>query len=168
MTAFEYDSADWRALRNSLLHLWINDVHAVSFLLTIGNVAEVWDDLIDGDKEVTPDAINRTFMSVLTQLPLNPFFDKYKFQLVPLMVTGINTWQDSDLLAKGNETDKAMAYVLRDWYVELVLEFHRQISHLGASLLSYPTTSERRVQVSAPSLFSTFMTLPLVEQVFLL
>lgn len=121
MTAFEYDSTEWRALRNSLLHLWVNDIHAVNFLLTIGNVAEVWDDLIDGDKEVTPDALNRTFMSVLTQLPLNPFFDKHKFQLVPLMVTGINTWQDSDLLAKGNETDKAMAYVLRDWYVELVM-----------------------------------------------
>lgn len=121
MTCFDYDSNDWRSLRNSLLHSWVDDVHAVNFLLTIGEVAEVWDDLIDGDCEVSDDKINRTFTTLLTQLPFNPFFDKYKFQLAPLMVTGINAWQDSNELAKGDETAKAMAYVLRDWYIELVM-----------------------------------------------
>jgi hypothetical protein len=120
-TDFHFDSEQWRALRNSLLQSWVQDAHAIDFLLIIGQTAEVWDDLVDGDKEVTTEEINKTFYTVLTKLPLNPFFDRYKFQLTPLMVTGLNTWQDSDILAKGNANDKAMAYVLRDWYVELVV-----------------------------------------------
>jgi len=121
MNQLEYDSEDWRSLRNSFLHNWIKDAPAVQFLLTIGSVAEVWDDLVDKDKEVTESEINQTFFSLLVELPLNPFFDKYKFRLIPLMVTGINTWQDSNILSKGSDNDKAMAYVLRDWYVELVM-----------------------------------------------
>ena len=121
MSQPEYDSDSWRTLRNSLMHNWVKDVHAVQFLLTIGSVAEVWDDLVDKDNEVTESEINKTFLALLTELPLNPFFDQYKFRLVPLMVTGINTWQDSNILSKGSDNDKAMAYVLRDWYVELVM-----------------------------------------------
>lgn len=121
MNQLVYDSDGWRDLRNSLLHNWVKDVHAVQFLLIIGSVAEVWDDLVDKDKEVTEAKINQTFLILLTELPLNPFFDKYKFRLIPLMVTGVNTWQDSNILSKGSDNDKAMAYVLRDWYVEIVM-----------------------------------------------
>jgi hypothetical protein len=61
------------------------------------------------------------FYTLLIELPLNPFFDKFKRELVPLMVAGINAWQDANELEKGSDNDKALAYVLRDWYVELVM-----------------------------------------------
>jgi hypothetical protein len=38
-----------------------------------------------------------------------------------LLVAGINAWHDATELEKGSDNDKAMAYVLRDWYVELTM-----------------------------------------------
>lgn len=117
----EFDSTLWRSDRNRRLAAWLEDEHAVRFVIDIGQVAEVWDDLIDKDKDVSAEDINRAFFTLLTQLPLNPFFDRFKFQLMPLMVTGINTWHDANTLETGSDNDKAMAYVLRDWYIELVM-----------------------------------------------
>jgi hypothetical protein len=116
-----FDSPLWRSDRNRRLTLWLEDEHAVRFVLDVGQVAEVWDDLIDKDKDVDARDINHVFFTLLTQLPLNPFFDRYKFQLTPLMITGINTWHDANTLETGSDNDKAMAYVLRDWYIELVM-----------------------------------------------
>ena len=117
----EFDSEEWRAKRDACLAHWFQDPYAVRFIVDIGNVAEVWDDLVDKDKDVKTDEINNVFYTLLIELPLNPFFDKFKRELTPLMVAGINAWHDANELEKGSDNDKAMAYVLRDWYVELVM-----------------------------------------------
>jgi len=117
----EYDSAEWQQKRNELLHKWVQNPYAVEFILTIGMTGEIWDDLIDGDKQVPKNQINKVFMALTTELPLNPFFDQYKLQLIPIMIAGANAWQDSTELESGTDNDKAMAYVLRDWYVELIM-----------------------------------------------
>jgi len=117
----EYGSAEWLALRDDMLHIWIQDTHAVNFIKIIGDAAELWDDLIDQDKPILKNDVNNVFVALTTVLPLNPFFDAYKTQLIPIMITGINTWHDATALEKGSDNDKAIAYVLRDWYVELVM-----------------------------------------------
>ena len=116
-----FGSAEWCKERDEKLLQWIKNPHAVSFVLDIGDAAELWDDLIDQDKPIQPKDVNRVFTRLVTVLPLNPFFDAYKLQLIPLLVAGINAWHDANALEKGSDNDKAMAYVLRDWYVELTM-----------------------------------------------
>lgn len=116
-----FESPEWCEVRSALLRKYIPDPYAIGFVLDIGEIAEVWDDLVDKDKPVSDDRLNNAFTVMLTELPLNPFFDRYKTQLTPLMVAGINAWQDANALERGSDNDKAMAYVLRDWYVELVM-----------------------------------------------
>jgi hypothetical protein len=53
-------------------------------------------------------------------MPLNPFFDRFKAQLIPILITGINAWLDANELEKGSDNDKVFSYVLRDWYAELI------------------------------------------------
>lgn len=117
----EFDTPEWHAHRDQLLLSWVQDPHAVQLIVLLGETAEVWDDLIDADKPVSKDRLNRLFTALLTELPLNPFFDKFKVQLTPLLLVGINAWHDANVLEKGSDNDKAIAYVLRDWYVELVM-----------------------------------------------
>ena len=117
----EFDSTEWRANRDAMLMQWFQDISAVKFIIDIGNTAEVWDDLVDKDKEVSTDDINLAFYTLLIEMPVNPFFDRFKKDLIPLMIAGINAWQDANELEKGSDNDKAIAYVLRDWYVELVM-----------------------------------------------
>lgn len=117
----KYDSPEWRESRNVKLREWIGDEYALQFILTIGHVAEIWDDMIDKDRIITDQEINDAFRQILVSLPMNPFFDRYKSALIPIMNVGINTWIDSNELEKrGTYNDFVQAYVLRDWYVELI------------------------------------------------
>lgn len=115
-----FDTEEWRALRNEKLWEWIGDEHAIAFIVQFFDFCEVIDDLWDGDKLVTKDDLTRILFVALTELPLNPFFDSFKGQLVPVMITGINAWLDANTLEQGNENDKVFSYVLRDWYAELI------------------------------------------------
>jgi len=119
-SGLEYDTDAWRAERNAKLFEWVGDAHAVSFILTFADVCEVFDDLIDKDKPVTDEDLVRTLFAVLVDMPMNPFFAQFRHQLVPVIITGINAWLDANKLESGSDSDKVFAYVLRDWYAELV------------------------------------------------
>jgi hypothetical protein len=116
----EFDTPEWQAVRNAKLHEWVKDPHAVRFIIDFGDTCELFDDMIDRDKPIEDDHIVRVLFKVLTEIPLNPFFDHYKNQLIPIIVTGINAWLDSNTLENGSDNDKVFAYVLRDWYMEFV------------------------------------------------
>ncbi|RBO54778.1 hypothetical protein DSD19_04535 [Rhodovulum sp. BSW8] len=115
-----FDSEAWRRLRDEKLMEWICDEFAVQFIVTFSDVCEVFDDLWDGDKPVTRDDLSRTLFNCLAEIPINPFFDRFKQQLVPIIITGINAWLDANALENGNRNDRVFAYVLRDWYMELI------------------------------------------------
>lgn len=116
----EFDTEEWRAIRDKKLLEWTGDINAVWFVRQFGDICEVFDDLVDKDKPVTDADIARTLFVCLTELPLNPFFDKYKHQLIPVIVTGINAWLDANVLEKGSQNDRVFSYVLRDWYAEII------------------------------------------------
>ena len=116
-----FDSPEWRKERNCLLLAWMQEDHnAYAFILQLGEVAEVWDDLIDGDP-VTPERIHGAFITALFAITGNPFFTANAGYLRPLMLAGTNAWLDSvDLERRGDNWAKVWAYALRDWYMELV------------------------------------------------
>jgi hypothetical protein len=115
-----FDSDAWREMRNAKLREWIVDDNAIAFIVQFFDFCEVIDDLWDGDKPVTKDDLTRILFVVLTELPLNPFFDRFKMQLIPVIVTGVNAWLDANELEGGSDNDKVFSYVLRDWYAELI------------------------------------------------
>jgi hypothetical protein len=80
----------------------------------------VFDDVWDGDKPIGPEFTERVLFNVLTEIPLNPFFDRFKANLIPLIISGINAWLDANRLEKGDPNERVFAYVLRDWYMEFV------------------------------------------------
>lgn len=117
----EYDTPSWRAQRNEKLREWIENEQAVQFVLIYADICEVWDDLIDKDKPIHDDDINRAFLQALVALPANDFFVAHRHQMLPLMVSGINAWMDSTTYEKGgSDHQRVFSYVLRDWYMELV------------------------------------------------
>ena len=104
---------EWIALRNANLLRWFNgNASAVELLLTLSEISEVWDDLVDGDKPVAPHDLERCFWAALVKLPLNQFFNENKAALMPLIVSSINSWLDSNRLAKGDKTDRTHAFTL--------------------------------------------------------
>ena len=155
----EFDTEAWRDLRDARLREWVGDEGAVEFIRIFGDICEVFDDLWDQDKPVTKADLERTLFNVLVHLPLNPFFSQFRHALCPIIVTGINAWLDANELEKGDRNDRVFAYVMRDWYMELVSfvvfltrgqEFMREISPEARRFFTHQETLEQYLEGLKP------------------
>jgi hypothetical protein len=121
MTA-EYDSLAWQKIRNKKLAEWVQDPYAVDVILDLSELAEVWDDIVDGDNPINKDRVGRLFYRLVAELPFNPFFVKHKAQISPVFVTAMNAWQDANDMERGSDhDDKVRAFTLRFWCVEIII-----------------------------------------------
>ena len=110
----EHDTENWRRLRNIKLLEWFGgNQSAVDFLVALSSIAELWDDLVDKDKQPSRKEIDAVFWNALVTLPTNEFFNANKAFLMPLVIQSINAWQDSVELENGNTNDRAYALTLR-------------------------------------------------------
>lgn len=98
-----------------LLKEWLRgDADAISLILTLHEIAETWDDLIDKDKPVPDSAVNHAFYKALVTLPRNPFYARNFTLLNPVLESAILDWLTAnDLEARKEGDDLHMAYALR-------------------------------------------------------
>jgi hypothetical protein len=90
------------------------DADAVNLALTLSRVSHVWDDLIDKDKPVKDESINRAFYALLVELPSNPFYRKHMETLVPILAMSALNYEIANAFEKtGNREKLALAHVLR-------------------------------------------------------
>ena len=110
----EHDTNEWREIRNAKLLEWFGgNQSAVDFLVALSSIAELWDDLVDKDKQPSRKEIDAVFWNALVTLPTNEFFNANRSFLMPLVIQSINAWQDSVELENGNTNDRAYALTLR-------------------------------------------------------
>ncbi|TQE98719.1 MAG: hypothetical protein FKY71_12315 [Spiribacter salinus] len=115
-----FDSHEWRQERNRKLREWVQDDDAVELILAWSDAAEFFDDVVDRDKVIPYEKTARVLFNAFTEVPINPFFERFKYQLIPVLITGINAWLDSNELEKGTQNDRVFSYVMRDYYMEIV------------------------------------------------
>lgn len=98
-----------------LLH-WALDGHAeaIEFVDLLGSISQTWDDLIDGDCDVSPDAINGMMWRALVELPNNPFYARHFSRLNTLVQQVIIDWHSANVLEAGDTADKRVSFILRD------------------------------------------------------
>lgn len=117
----EWGSEDWKEARDAQLLAWFGgNRHAFDFMMTLSDITELWDDLVDGDKQLTKGRIDDAFFKALVTLPTNPFFEAHKSYLVPLIIMAINSWQDANTLEHGGRNERALAYTLRQMDLQIV------------------------------------------------
>jgi hypothetical protein len=90
------------------------NMDAVKFCDDLFALTQTWDDLVDGDREVSPDAVNRAFWRALVELPQNPFYVRHMHDLRPLLRGFFNDWFDANTLEKGDVHERTLSFVLRD------------------------------------------------------
>lgn len=122
--ADDFDAPAWRERRDAKLLEWFRgDAAAVSCVLKLGTIAEVWDDLVDQDTPVPvqPGHINMVFILALLELPTDPFWHKHVGFLFPILVVSINAWLDANDLEKDPLIKwRQLAFHLRNTMTELV------------------------------------------------
>jgi hypothetical protein len=90
--------------------LFINELFAVW---------HIWDDLIDKDKPLSDEAINKAFMSALINLPKNRFYQTHFLILNPIMENAFINWIGSNTLEQ-SKGDLSIAFDLRNSYVNII------------------------------------------------
>jgi hypothetical protein len=60
------------------------------------DLAHIWDDLIDKDKPVPADKINRAFLTCLVYLPANPFYRSIQDQILPMWLTVVSAYETAN------------------------------------------------------------------------
>jgi len=116
----EWDSQEWRDSRDRNLLVWmLGDRHAASLIVDVSTMVETWDDLIDMDKDVSADEINRAFTIALVRLNNNPFFNAHKSAIMPILMIGVNAWFDANELEKSmDEAERMLAFYIRNFCYE--------------------------------------------------
>lgn len=104
---------------------WVTrgDVEAARFCLDVCTIVQCWDDLIDRDKPVPPETINRTFWTALVELPRNPFYRRHFDVLNPLWITGIQNWHAANTFETGgSEAELEIAFIIRSCCADFLLQ----------------------------------------------
>ena len=60
------------------------------------DLAHLWDDLVDKDKEATENDINNAFLICLVYLPANPFYRSIQEQIWPMWLTVVAAFQTAN------------------------------------------------------------------------
>jgi len=101
-------------IHEKLLDLCAGNEAAVAFIEGFWSLMEVWDDLIDRDKPVGNEAIDRTMMWALFGLQDNPFYRMYPVALRTSMQHAIASWQTANRFERtGDPMLVEQAYFMR-------------------------------------------------------
>lgn len=110
------------------------DEDAVSLCGELFAVTQVWDDLIDGDSDVTHEEVNKAFYACLVEIPGNAFFQAHIKTLQPILASFIIDWLDANRLERQDDHGQNVAFVLRDSIGGFAIQCARIIGGLDWAL----------------------------------
>lgn len=91
---------------------------ATDFVLRVYQIFHIWDDLIDKDKEITNEEINKVFWIALIELPDDPFYRANYLMLKPILINSIINWKAANVLEKEKEFN--ISFILRGAYIDIL------------------------------------------------
>jgi hypothetical protein len=87
---------------------------ALSMYRMLVDLAHLWDDLVDKDKDVTELDINNSFLICLVYLPLNPFYQQIQRDVMPMWITVVSAYQTANKFEREkDERGLEAAHMLR-------------------------------------------------------
>ena len=69
---------------------------ALRMLHAFADLAHIWDDMVDKDKPVSADAINRAFLTCLVYLPANPFYRSIQNEILPMWLAVVSAYETAN------------------------------------------------------------------------
>jgi len=80
-----------------------NNQDALNMYRMFVDLAHVWDDLVDKDKELTEDQVNNAFLIALCYLPANPFYQQIQYAILPMWLTVVSAYQTANKFEKDKD-----------------------------------------------------------------
>lgn len=76
------------------------NVDALNVFRMFGDLAHLWDDLVDKDVEASEAAINNAFLICLVYLPANPFYRSIQAEVMPMWITVVSAYRTANQLER--------------------------------------------------------------------
>lgn len=114
-----------RELNDRKLEFIINEaaggnMEAAEYLALLAAWARVTDDVYDEYENVSRNNALTAIEIAFVRIPNNKFFKQHQETLTSQHLSLWNAWEGSNVLNKGDETDKIYAHVLRDYINEIL------------------------------------------------
>jgi hypothetical protein len=93
---------------------------AEQFLRIIAGVAHGFDDIVDGDKDISRQEVETLALVLLFDLPRNPFFRAHLYELTALMGAASTNWALSNSFEETGDSAKlSISRILRSSFVDV-------------------------------------------------
>lgn len=76
---------------------------ALNMFRAFVELAHIWDDLVDKDKDVSPEQINQAFLTCLVYLPANPFYRAIQDQILPMWLVVVSSFETANFFEKAKD-----------------------------------------------------------------
>ena len=109
---------------NDLQSKWcLGNASAIEFINSLFSAIELYDDLIDKDKEIEEWRIHKDFGNLFIGLHINEWFNANKQYYLPVMILAMNAFQDANNLAKSEDKKlRNLAFHIRNLPIELQIQ----------------------------------------------
>lgn len=93
---------------------FLGNAAAVRACMDVLEVAHLWDDVVDQNKDIDKEAANRAMRKAMIDLPSNPFWAAHLGMLMPVMQLAYLQWRSANVLEVSAVTaDVQKAFMLR-------------------------------------------------------
>ena len=89
--------------REGKLEWFGGNVDALNVFRMFGDLAHLWDDLVDKDVEVSEAVINNAFLICLVYLPANPFYRSIQAEVMPMWITVVSAYRTANQLERDKD-----------------------------------------------------------------
>ena len=113
------------------------DESAIAFMQTLSEVSQIWDDLIDRDKDVSNDSINQAFIALISTLPRNRFYIDNFSEIQPLVESAILDWLTANKF-ENEGSDLNVSFVLRDSLANVLIGVAKIIGGMSQAISVSP------------------------------
>jgi hypothetical protein len=87
---------------------------ALNLFFMLADLSQIWDDLVDKDRDVSQQEINNAFLIALVYIPSNPFYQTIREQITPMWMTAISAFEVANKFEQEkNEHGLEIAHNLR-------------------------------------------------------
>jgi len=117
-----------------------NNPEAIAYCTMVFEASQMFDDWMDGDKEVPNEAIMALMWNLFVALPNNSFYREHIKSLATFNQVSLTDWFAANELERGDDHDKNIAFVLRDRISGL-------LTHCATLLGGYPAMQATNVTV---------------------
>lgn len=119
----------FNTFRDLFKFIYKEDANAIRLSFKILRIAHTWDDLIDGDKSVTPEQISKAFVSATIDLTLNPLWgEDLAYNLINIYIKWLDANQIESSEGACTNDNLALAWNLRaglyDIFVLIALKLY--------------------------------------------